>query len=296
MTITEKAYAKINLYLHINGKRDDGYHDLESMVAFADIYDVIKCEPADTFTFKCDGSFSSEFSEVDLRSDRESSNLVVRASYLLADRLGKELTCDVTLTKNIPMQAGLGGGSADAAAALRALCRLWNVDMQETLLSDVASYKGLGADVPVCVHSHPCYMTGIGEQISKSITLPEFSFVIVFPQLSCSTATMFSELRDYKSKTEGFDKAFPELSDLTEFLDGQTNSFEGVAVEMQPRIGRLIEDLKSLPDCLMARLTGSGSACFAIFETHDQAAHASEIIKEIYPSFWVRAAPNLSAS
>ena len=183
--LVEAARAKINLYLHVVARRADGYHVLDSLVAFAAIGDVLSGEPAEALTLSVEGPFAEA-----LAGEAHESNSVVRAARSLAAALGRPPAIALSLTKTLPLAAGLGGGSADAAAALRLCARAWSIDAGDPLLAEIA--RGLGADVPVCLAGRPAYMGGIGDELAPAPRLPRMGVVLVNPGVAPPTARVFA--------------------------------------------------------------------------------------------------------
>ena len=186
---TEAAPAKLNLYLHVVGRRDDGYHLLDSLVAFAEAGDVLRARPANGLRLTLDGAFGRALAG-------EPDNLVLRAARLLAEAAGVPPHAELVLEKNLPVASGIGGGSADAAAALRLLQRLWNVSLPAATLQQLA--LRLGADVPVCLHGHPVRMGGIGERLEPVPALPPCGLLLVNPGVAVQTRPVF------QARTGGF--------------------------------------------------------------------------------------------
>ena len=277
MAITEPARAKINLALHVTGQRADGYHLLDSIVAFGDLADVITVAPAPKLSLTLTGPFAHDLSATD--------NLVLRAARALHPFHGAQ----ITLEKNLPVASGIGGGSADAAATLRALSKLWQMPLPaaDTLLK-------LGADVPVCLASRPARMQGIGELISP-ITLPDAHFVLANCGVPVATAMVFAEL-DTRSDLQTRDTtplaAIPPLPDvhaLASYLDQQRNDLEYPALLVCPEVAEVVFELSERKGCLLARMSGSGGTCFGLFADKDSAYRAARMIGRYRKHWWVQA-------
>jgi 4-diphosphocytidyl-2-C-methyl-D-erythritol kinase len=262
---TEIAYAKINLALHVRRRRDDGYHELETLFAFADQGDVLVGELADELTFEITGPFASS-----LRPDDE--NLVMRAARALQrDGQGAKLR----LEKNLPIASGIGGGSADAAATLRLLAKLW--DVQADLLPIAAT---LGADVPACVLSETVFGTGVGDELQRWMD-PDVvgaPLMLVNPGVSCTTGPVFNAW-------DGVDRG---PLDPARWRDSR-NDLEVPAIGAVPQIGNVLGALRQQSGVTLARMSGSGATCFALFESKAcrDAAHA--MISEMHPDWWLMA-------
>lgn len=274
LTIT--APAKINLYLHVTGRRADGYHTLESLVVFADRGDVVDVAAADGFSFAARGPFAAA---IPMNDD----NLVVRAVRGLAALLDREADCAVTLTKNLPVAAGVGGGSADAAAAVRGLLRLWDVAP-----GDVAGFDdfllALGADVPVCFAGRAVVMRGVGEELTP-VDLPRgIAALLVNPLVPCLTADVFAR-RDGAFSGEGA----PCGGALADIMARTRNDLAAAACVVAPPVATVLAELAELPGVAAARMSGSGATCFALFETDAQARAAEGLLRAQRPGWWMTA-------
>ncbi len=276
MAIEAFAPAKINLALHVTGRRADGYHFLDSLVAFVDLGDRITAERADTLALRVTGSFADALSE-------GPENLVLRAARLFGGNLGAALTLD----KTVPVASGVGGGSADAAATLQALAQLWGVPLP----SDV-SVLSLGADVPVCLYGRAARMTGVGEVIHPlHHPLPAASVVLANPGIAVSTPTVFAAL--HRHDFAPLPRDLPRLHNLAElaaFLGMLRNDLEPVAIALHPVIEQVTSALSAQPGCCIARMSGSGATCFGLFPDPLSAAAAARAITESQPGWWVAAA------
>lgn len=276
--ITEDAWAKINLTLQITGRRPDGYHELESLVVFAGVGDSLRCVPSDSLTLALDGPFAGG-----LRGEED--NLVLRAARALAARAGHDRGAAITLTKNLPVASGIGGGSADAAAALRGLARLWDVSLPPAELEALA--LTLGADVPVCLRGAPVVMSGIGEKLEPVPALPPLWFVLVNPGVALSTAKVFAGREGAFS--EVLEPRLPPLglAALIDWLAARPNDLEAPARRLAPPVDQVLSELAGLSDCLLARMSGSGATCFGLFEDETAARYAAEALALQHSSWWV---------
>lgn len=266
--LTNFAPAKVNLWLHVTGKRPDGYHLLDSLAVFPNIGDTLSVEPADTLGLTINGQFGAKLAA-------EPDNLILRA----ARALHPGGTGHLTLTKNLPVASGIGGGSADAAAALRLLARFWNLTADLRAISAT-----LGADVPVCLARQSTIMQGIGEILLPAPKLPSFGIMLVNPGIPVATAAVFSARHAAFSPAAKPPAIFPTTEDFTSFLTLQTNDLESPALTIAPEIGNTLQTLRHLPKCLLARMSGSGATCFAIFPTPAHAAAAATYITS--PNWW----------
>lgn len=278
MVIRVEAPAKLNLYLHVTGRRDDGYHELDSLVSFAALADRLEIAPAEALCLTVTGPFAPALGTAD--------NLAARAAAALADRLGRPAGVRIALEKRIPVAAGLGGGSADAAAVLRGLARLWRLDaehacaLQETALA-------LGADVPVCLASGATYMAGIGEVLSAPPRLPPCAALLVNAGVPVPTGAVFAARRGPFSDPARFDESPADAPALAALLRARRNDLEQPALAQAPVIGHVLARLDAAPGCLLARMSGSGGTCFGLFEDEATAAGAAGAIARDHPNWWL---------
>jgi 4-diphosphocytidyl-2-C-methyl-D-erythritol kinase len=275
------APAKINLFLHIGSKRADGYHELESLVAFADVGDDLDFESADKTSLSVDGPFAGALAD-------EADNIVLRAAAGAAMLAGHDIPKRIVLTKNLPVASGVGGGSADAAATLRAFLLEW--PRENVKLADfVELAKTLGADVPVCFFGHSAWMYGIGDGIERT-DLPELHAVLVNPGVAVSTRDVFAALHD-KSGTDIIDwpQEFADTDAVIGFLKIVKNDLEAPALAIAPQIAEVLSALRAAPGVKLARMSGSGATCFGLFESRDAAQLAAAKIADDHPGWWVKA-------
>jgi 4-diphosphocytidyl-2-C-methyl-D-erythritol kinase len=287
--LSEEGRAKVNLSLRVVGRRVDGYHDLESVVAFADCADRLTLAPGGELSLKTIGPLAQACGDA-------SDNLVLKAAVLLAARVPDLKVGAFTLDKVLPVAAGIGGGSADAAAALRLLARLNDIALDDPRLLEVALETG--ADVPVCLASHACDMTGVGEQLLP-LNPPKIPCVLVNPCVPVATKDVFEALglRNGELLVGATDviesPAWPEdgasLEDWVEVLAANSNDLEEPATRIQPVIGDVIAALLATNGAWLARMSGSGATCFAIYENTADAGRAAEKIRKDHPGWWVHA-------
>ena len=276
--ITEIAKAKINLALHVLGRRSDGYHELDSVVAFAEFGDVLTIREADQLALTCSGRFAGAVPQA-------GENMTLKAWHALAELLSvrglKLPTVHITLEKNLPVASGIGGGSADAAAMLRGLLRLTG----QTLGADevVGLARSLGADVPVCYSSHTCRMQGIGETISTLTIDVSRAIVLVNPLVPCATAEVFAHLNLQKGAH------FKTAVDLDNPIDWR-NDLTTAARATQPAIADVLAELTEEPTFDGVRMSGSGATCFGLTNSMAQASAAAARLSVKHPGWWVRAA------
>lgn len=274
------APAKINLYLHITGRRADGYHFLDSLVAFTNIGDTLRLEPADAFSFALEGPMAEE-----LRAFDPESNLVVRAARLLASELNRPLKGKLTLVKNLPVASGIGGGSTDAAAALRLLAVREGMPPDAALLHSIAA--SLGQDIPCCLAAQTCYFRDIGNVTDEGPALPLTHCVLVNPGKSLPTPSV------YKARSGPFTPAarlenVPETcADLATQLKQRRNDLTAPAIALCPEIETVLAAIEAQPDCLLARMSGSGATCFGLFADRASAKTAVTTLYRDHPDWWV---------
>lgn len=285
-SLTALAPAKINLFLHVVGRRGDGYHLLESLVAFASIGDEITVASGDgrnsATTLEVSGRFAG------MIDGNPADNLVVRAASALREATGQNSDVSIRLKKNLPVAAGIGGGSADAAATLMALNDLWALNKSTDELAELG--LSLGADVPACLYRTPVMMRGIGEQLSVVPAPAGMGVVLVNPLQLMPTPAVFADFRAYEpfAAAGQFDaNAMSNPEDWCARLRTCTNSLEPPAGRLLPGIGRIVGSLDALPDCRLARMSGSGATCFGLFDSWDAAARNADRISVAHPGWWV---------
>jgi 4-diphosphocytidyl-2-C-methyl-D-erythritol kinase len=275
------APAKINLCLQVGAKRADGYHELHSLTAFADVGDMLSVEPADGLSLLIGGPFGDA-----LKS--EADNIVLKAARALAGRAGIAPNVEIALTKNLPVASGIGGGSSDAAAALRALAKLWKPHLSEADFQAIA--LSLGADVPVCLTGRSCWVEGIGERLTIVPIFPRLYCVLVNPGVAVSTAEVYRRL-EIKSGTDRKPPAtFADASAVLGFLEAVGNDLQEPAMKLAPEICEVLGALCAEDATLLARMSGSGSTCFGLFGSAETAREIAAKIAKAHPQWWVKAA------
>jgi 4-diphosphocytidyl-2-C-methyl-D-erythritol kinase len=276
------APAKVNLYLHVVGRRPDGYHLLDSLVVFADLGDRLTVEPDDRLSLTIDGP----------RADAVPpgpDNLVLRAAEALRRECGaRAVGARIRLTKVLPVAAGIGGGSADAAAALRLLCALWRPDLPPARLHAIAST--LGADIPVCLARRPALLAGIGERLTPAPVLAPAWLVLVNPGVPVPTGPIFAGLRGFGPPAPALPVHIADAADLAVYLADQRNDLEPPARERAPVVGTVLTALRDRDGCLIARMSGSGGTCFGLFADAGAAERAAAAIRRDAPEWWSTAA------
>ena len=296
----EAAPAKLNLYLHVTGRRDDGYHLLDSLVVFTEAGDTLRVEPADDLSLTVEGPFAAAL-------QGEGDNLVLKAARALQAQIvtpaqagvqsSPEKSLDarlrghdsqlrgahLILTKNLPVASGIGGGSADAAAALRLLRRFWSIAIEDAQLRAIAAT--LGADVPSCLQSRSVFLGGVGEALTPAPALPAFGLVLVNPGIPLPTPQVFAARRGGFSSAARFSQAPRDARELASLLAERRNDLEPAATSLVPEIAALLDALRASPGCRLARLSGSGATCFGIYDTPEAASHAASGLRA--PGWWL---------
>jgi 4-diphosphocytidyl-2-C-methyl-D-erythritol kinase len=280
MTLSRFAPAKLNLYLHVVGRRDDGYHLLDSLVAFAEIGDEITAAAAPSLSVAVKGRYAAALDAA------PQDNLVWRAAERLAAASGRPAAAALTLFKNLPVASGIGGGSSDAAATVKLLAEFWRVDIAPAALMTLAA--SLGADVPVCLAGRAAWLGGIGERIEPIPALPPAAVVLVNPGIALPTAAVFAARRGPFSAPARFPLP-ADVAGLAKLLEQRRNDLTVPAIEKVPAIGRVLDRLAVIEGALIARMSGSGATCFALFATPEAAAAAAARVEAEQPEWWVAA-------
>lgn len=276
MATSAFAPAKVNLALHVTGRRGDGYHLLDSVVVFAGVGDRVTASPSDRLTLRITGPHAADLPVTD-------DNLVLRASRLMG------VTADLSLEKVLPVASGIGGGSADAAATLRALA-----GMTGTALPDAAAILRLGADVPVCLAGRPVRMQGVGEILAPLPPLPPVWLVLANPGVAVPTPAVFAALTRRDNAPLPEVPAFTDTAALARWLGAQRNDLQPPAIALTPTIADTLAALGRQPGCLLTRMSGSGATCFALFAEEQAARTAAARLTETHPQWWIAAAPLLA--
>jgi 4-diphosphocytidyl-2-C-methyl-D-erythritol kinase len=275
--LEEQAPAKVNLDLRVTGRRPDGYHELDSVVAFAACADRLTFAPDRRLILELGGPFAAALAD-------QSDNLVLRAARRLSDLASCPPQARIALDKHIPVAAGLGGGSADAAATLRGLARLWRLELSLPDLLPLA--LELGADVPVCLLGRPARMRGIGERI-EPIELSALHLVLANPNRAVPTAQVFAGLDAIAPACASAGRVPTERADLLAWLRARGNDLEAPARRVAPVITEVIEALDKQPGCRLARMSGSGATCFGVFDDQPAAARGAQSLRRARPDWWV---------
>jgi 4-diphosphocytidyl-2-C-methyl-D-erythritol kinase len=278
----EQARAKINLTLHVLGKRPDGYHELDSLVVFADFYDRLSFTPGPEDRLSIEGPFGGAI---------DGENLILKAKRVVSGWLGQEISGEFRLEKNIPVAAGVGGGSSDAAAAIRVLLKACG--HQGGVEEFIEKAAAIGADVPVCLYNRAAWMRGLGERVTPALDIAPLPAILVNPRIKVSTAEVFKRLAAVPLLPG--EAPFPALAgaDLTSpekaaaALRHGRNDLEPPAVAIEPAVERTLAAIRGQEGCLLARLSGSGPTCFGLFPTQENAKSAAEALGREHPGWWV---------
>ncbi len=282
--LAESAPAKINLTLRVLGRRNDGYHDIESLVVFAELSDRLTLTPGGELTLSVGGPRAAQAGE-------SADNLVLKAARALAVRVPGVRLGAFHLDKTLPVAAGIGGGSADAAAALRLLARANDLEPGDPRLYEAA--HATGADVSVCLSSRARLMRGIGEKLSGPLALPPLHAVLVNPGVALATKDVFTGWARAANPAAPLDlvalNKAKDYGELLQCLAAQPNDLEGAAVALAPVIAEVLDAVRALAGCRLARMSGSGATCFGLFESSASARSAATLLQGNYPKWWVQA-------
>ncbi len=276
--ITVAAPAKINLYLHLLGRRDDGYHVVDSLIVFLDLADTVSVSLADGLSLRLSGPCATAL-------EGTGDNLVLEAARALAEAGGCRAGAAIELTKRVPVAAGLGGGSADAAAALLALAALWGLEIPAQELADIA--LGLGADVPVCLDSRPAFVGGIGEEIEPAPSLPPVWVTLVNPGKALATKDVFAAHGGGFTRPGRFTTSLEDAGALANQLAPLGNDLTAAAGALAPEIGEVLEEIEASEGCLLVRMSGRGATCFGLYADEAGATAGAGAILCAHPDWRV---------
>jgi 4-diphosphocytidyl-2-C-methyl-D-erythritol kinase len=274
------APAKINLYLHITGRRADGYHLLDSLVAFVSVGDRLQLEPSDRFGLTIEGPMAGS-----LATEDQATNLVARAARGLAQELGKEPAFHITLSKKLPVASGIGGGSTDAAAALRLMAAFWGFDPADSLLTKIAA--ALGQDVPCCLKAESCFFRDIGNVTDPSPELPLTHLVLVNPMKTLPTPAVYKARQGDFQPEARLTNAPKDVYELVGMLHSRTNGLTDAACGLLPEIRDVLTALSASEKCLLSRMSGSGATCFGIYPDRATARAAAAALYASHPDWWI---------
>ena len=277
--MNQAAPAKVNLFLHVGARRDDGFHPLQSLAVFTALGDTLTAEAGEGLSLSVTGPFAAG-----LQSEQD--NLVLKAARALAAEAGRMPEAKLLLTKNLPVASGIGGGSADAAGALRALSGLWGLSISPARLGEIAA--SLGSDIPVCLANVPAFMEGRGEIITPVESFPRVALLLVNPGVAVPTKNVFAALENRSGAAMKLPRGrFRDCADLLRFLDATHNDLEAPARIIAPVINDVLNALADLPGALFARMSGSGATCFALFPDDDSCMRGAALLREKNPGWWI---------
>lgn len=283
LPLATRAPAKINLSLHVLGRRADGYHELDSLVAFAGTSDRLTLQPGPNLGLQTSGPTA-------VSAGHDADNLVLKAARLLVERMPGMTVGMFHLVKRLPVAAGIGGGSSDAAAALRLLARLNDLPLSHPAIADAACETG--ADVLVCLQARARVMRGAGEILGPVLRLPRVFAVLVNPGVPVATPEIFRALGlqpgEIRRSPTASDWPMTSAADLVAALRGARNDLESAACSLQPLVTEVLRRLSEAPDCRLARMSGSGATVFGLFDNADTVAAAARQIHAARPHWWVK--------
>lgn len=276
--VTLPAPARINLYLHITGRRADSYHEMDSLIVFSELGDTLSVGSATGLTLELDGPVGETLSA-------HKDNSVLRAARMLADAANVPCNAAITLTKRLPLSSGLGGSSADAAATLKALSTLWGIGDGDVDLIEIA--MKLGVDVPVCLSNGPAFVGGTGEEVEPAPALPSAGLLLVNPGVALAMSSVYGARRGGFSPSARFDEAPKDIGALVSLLEERENDLTAAATRLCPVIDDVLADIRAVPGCRFARMTGIGATCFGLFDDVGLAeTAASDVVRD---DWWVAA-------
>ncbi len=279
MRFRAAAPAKVNLYLHVVGKRPDGYHLLDSLFAFTEYGDVAEAFPSDGLSLEIKGPFAAGLPS-------SADNIVIKAALKLAEAVGIEPKARIVLQKNLPIASGIGGGSSDAAATLTVLQKLWGCPLSAERLSALA--LSLGADVPSCLNARPVHVSGVGEILDTVPGVPRMPILLVNPNKPVATPSVFKERSGaFSAPAPLSDEDFlPE--NFIPALKKRRNDLTESALKVEPEIKKVLDALEKCEFSILSRMSGSGGTCFALFEDEALMREAKAVLEKKYPSWWLR--------
>lgn len=282
-----RAPAKVNLSLHVPRRREDGWHELESLVVFSRSGDALSLAPGAALSLTVAGPRAAA-------AGPDSDNLVLKAARNLADRIDGLKLGAFHLVKRLPAAAGIGGGSSDAAAALRLLARANDLALDDARVR--AAAQATGADVPVCLEARARVMRGTGDELGPALDLPPLFAVLVNPGVAVETRRVFAEMGLQPGEKQPFGRAHPAIEPgqgrdaLVAALKLARNDMEDAACVIAPVVGHVLSVLSAARGCRLARMSGSGATCFALFDDCAAAARAARVIRRDHSGWWVKTA------
>ncbi|MCQ2913724.1 MAG: 4-(cytidine 5'-diphospho)-2-C-methyl-D-erythritol kinase [Alphaproteobacteria bacterium] len=282
------APAKVNLYLHVVGKRQDGYHLLDSLFVFTEFGDVISVEESDSFSLEVINSINkNNITKDETFLSNGPDNIVYKAAFALANKLNVECKAKIVLEKKLPLASGIGGGSTDAGATLIALQKLWKKELEKEELMKLA--LELGADVPSCIEKKPVQVSGIGEVLEVAKKIPNMSILLVNPNKPVSTPLVFKTRKPVFSKPMPLTMAYSSVFEFVNQLKLRHNDLENAACELEPSVREVLNYFDKTENCLFRAMSGSGGTCFGIYKDIETANLAKERVCKAHPHWWVEA-------
>jgi 4-diphosphocytidyl-2-C-methyl-D-erythritol kinase len=275
------APAKVNLNLYVKGLNQNGYHDLMSLVGFTEICDVVTIQRAQDTKLELSGS------ESHLIKHEVSNNIVLKAVKLVEEQQDTPCGVNIKLKKNIPVAAGLGGGSADAAAVINELGKMFRNKGVTGFENDVLATQ-LGSDVPVCLYGKGAWIEGYGSNIVPANRWPKAWLIVANPRVALATKDVFSKVTNYSKALPEKSRDLTTFSKFSDYLSRQRNDLTEAAVSVCPIINEVLKEIEKLPDCHLARMSGSGPSCFGLFQTKQNAENARNRLRQIRPEWWVK--------
>lgn len=276
------AQAKINLTLRITGQRDDGYHLLQSLVAFTDFGDDIEIERSDQMRFDIAGPFADAFDKADREISKHSGNLMIKAFHVVAEHFDIVQTYHIKLTKNLPLASGIGGGTSDAASMVKLILNDHHQDMSDALMVQLT--RVIGADFPVCFYAGPCVMEGIGEKITLLGAFPKMPIMLINPGISCPSKDVFMNRKGLFYEPSEFQESYNQDTLLSMLKENENDLYHSAAA-LYPVIKTVKECLES--DAEYVGMSGSGATCFGLFKNNENAQKRAKEIRQKYPHWWV---------
>jgi 4-diphosphocytidyl-2-C-methyl-D-erythritol kinase len=278
-SLKAKSLAKINLFLHIMGRRKDDYHELDSLVVFTeDVYDVISIELSDHYQFIIDGPFANKLIK--------NENIITLAVNLLSQKYQKKPLVKINLTKNLPVASGIGGGSSNAATAIKLLCKLWNLSISDSEMISIC--KNIGADVPMFIINQASYFNGIGEILTPLKKIPNIWAILVNPGISVSTPEIFKMGLKKHYKQHIYHEYSFNKKTLISFLKKTQNDLYFNSLKLVPSLSKILDTLASFEGCEISRMSGSGATCFGIFSNVQLAETALKSLQIMFPNYWIK--------
>ena len=280
MTVFQaKSLAKINLFLHIMGKRKDGYHELDSLVAFTnDVYDIINVELSDQYQLVINGPFANQLAT--------NENIITRTVNLLSQKYHKPPLAKISLTKNLPSASGIGGGSSNAATVIKLLCELWNLSIPNAELISIC--KVIGADVPMFTVNQALYFNGIGEILTPVKEFPSIYAILINPGIFISTPEIFKMGLEEYYKSQIYHQYSFDNQTLISFLKQTQNDLYFNSLQLAPSLSNIVNTLAGFEGCELSRMSGSGSTCFGLFTNIQQAETALKSLQVMFPNYWIK--------